>query len=211
MSVDAKAYLKGNVPFEEIEGFMKRITTPKATYKTASENDDARCAWIDFEDATGKSRSAFLFRSNLPDSALAEEIAEETQGIGVTVVSLFADSEGVRITREITERFGGWHQPSDCVEEYDRILMKAPSPEDGFVESAEIWKVAARRLKDAADEFAARTRNLDPRVLEVTEWIGTFRLNGGTLRNSLESAEAALDAATRRIRAEKKDDGTETT
>lgn len=203
MSVDAKAFIKGNVGFPEIEAFLKRALGD-ASIRPAISDESSESAWIEFSDGAGKGRSAFVFRSKIPDAGLDEDILKWAKDDGLTIISLFSDEEGKRITRMIAERFGGWHQPADCREEYERVLMKNPTKEERFAESAEIWKAEAEKLAEAMRAFAEGTRGLDPAVLEAAASAGAGDLDAcgriskavsaldekaGTLRKKKESEE----------------------
>ena len=200
MSVDTKAYLIGDVPFEKILAFLKRTEDADAKVNGASDDKWAKCAWVDFRDGEGKGRSAFLFRSKSRDDSFDRQILEATGNDGVTIVSLASNEEGKRIMLKIAERFGGWYVANDCDGEPPlRVYRKDLNETEMFLESAKAWKSAARKLKQAAEKFRMETEGLDPKVLELAENVGVFRLNGKTLVNSLESLEGTLDAAVGRI------------
>ena len=203
MSVDAKAFIKGNVSFEEIEAFLKR-TEGNASVKPAGSNQDSffACRWIEFKDRSGKARSMFAFSSEIPDEGLAEEIKEWVGNDRLTIVSLFSDEEGKRVTREIAARFGGWHQPADSREEYERVMMENPSKAERFAESSEIWKASAKRLAEAMKAFCEETRNLDPSVLETAMKAGP---GDSDADGWFAQASAALDAEIERLSKEAED------
>ena len=199
MSVDAKAYLTGDVPFEEIHAFIKSAEDDNARLRDVTDDKWSKTAWVDFTDGKGEKRYAFLFRSKIRDDASDSRISEEAGEDGVTGVSLAANSEGQRIILGVAERFGGRYLANDCSGDAPvRVLKKNMTPAERFREHANIWKSAAEKLKKAAEEFRAATESLDPEVLSMAESAGVFRLNGKTLANMLDGAEASLDAAVKR-------------
>ena len=204
MSVDAKTYLKGDVSFEEIEAFISTIAK-EAGVRPAFSDEISKCAWVEFMDGNGKRRSAFVFRSSFsPDESLDEEIREWVGNDGMTIVSLHSDDEGKRITRAVAERFGGWHQPADSRDEYERILKKDSTKAERFAENAEMWKKAAVALADAVEVFAERTKNLDPSVLASVVKTGSEEPE--KILEKLKLASKALDEEAERLADEETED-----
>ena len=208
MGVDTKANLLGDVQFEKILAFFRRKIDGSACLKPSSDDDYARCAWIDFTDRSGSRRNAFLFRSKIdrsdypPDSdgGPDDEYREIAGKDGITVVSLSSDREGRYVMLETAKRFGGWFIANDCDGKPPvRVLKENPTEEERFRESAQEWKAAERKLKAAAEEFRLATKNLDPAVINMTENVGVFRLNGKTLVSMLEGAESSINTALRKL------------
>ena len=139
----------------------------------------------------------------LKKARLPEEIRKWAGGDGITIVSLFSDDEGKRVTRAVAERFGGWHQPADSVEEYARVPKKDASEAERFEEGAEIWKAAAEKLAEAFGAFARETASVDPMVAASAE----LAAGGLDIRARLEKAVSAVEAEAGKLLAEEREAG----
>lgn len=163
MSVDSKAYLLGNVDFEEINSFIKATIDPDAKLLLKSEQKchgpyeefkgqciDPKGMWITksavihFKDKCDMNRSAFLFFSTILDNDFLFKNPEYRKN-GATIIILHCDSEGKRITYELVRRFGGWHVACDSNPEYIRVYKLHPTEEEILQENA--WRI--KLLKDS--------------------------------------------------------------
>lgn len=192
MSVSTKAILRGYVPFEKIEEFVIHAEGG-AAMRIERRDESCKSASLLFKDRNGNERWAHVYYVKEPSDSVSDEIRRQTDGEGVTTVSLGHDPESERVLKALTGRFGGWFKRVDYDEKYEMILKKDPTARERFRESAAVWNSAAEKFAAAAAEFADATKDLDPAVLGTAEAAGFDEDDARGIAKRLAEAAKAID------------------